>query len=325
MTDVTPLAHTFTAPDGSVHCRCGLAEAAARSETPRDGQRCSWPYSNCRARSETPELQELRDRLALYEKMENPDWRGLALAALAAPTTEGAGLLEAVQDLTADFYTEAEQDAWQTAINQVVRLIDRTARSRLHVPWPDEMTDETRCLTCGANLAEPCAQQPILAIEAEAAARSETDVTPLSGCTEHRDNPRVTGPFQCAACITAARSETPGLREAAQSVHDSWFGGDLDNNYDRIASAFDSLRDALAAPTTEGLDGNPTLNGEDMKVAAEYARLGRLVRKAEEYIEAVTSYLDESNQFTHSRRHHLDRTGEELAELVAASLTEPES
>ena len=34
MTDVTPLPHTFTAPDGSVHCRCGLAEAAARSETP---------------------------------------------------------------------------------------------------------------------------------------------------------------------------------------------------------------------------------------------------------------------------------------------------
>ena len=29
MTDVTPLTHTFTAPDGSVHCRCGLAEAAA--------------------------------------------------------------------------------------------------------------------------------------------------------------------------------------------------------------------------------------------------------------------------------------------------------
>lgn len=49
----------------------------------------------------------------------------------------------------------------------------------------------------------------------------------------------------------------------------------------------------------------------------------RLAMKAEEYIEAVVSYLDESNQFTYSRRRHVDRTGEELAELVVAALAEP--
>lgn len=46
-----------------------------------------------------------------------------------------------------------------------------------------------------------------------------------------------------------------------------------------------------------------------------------MAKKAEEYIEAVASYLDPANQFTHSRRRHLDRTGQELAELVAAYLS----
>jgi hypothetical protein len=41
------------------------------------------------------------------------------------------------------------------------------------------------------------------------------------------------------------------LRQAATDVLHSWDAGDIDQNYDRIASAFDSLRESLAAARPE--------------------------------------------------------------------------
>ncbi len=111
--------------------------------------------------------------------------------------------------------------------------------------WYDEEGVEA-CKTCGVGW--PCSAVEL--VRFLDAARSDASPRDEDGLLRHEP---VSG--------------EAGLREAAQSVHDSWFGGDLDNNYDRIASAFDGLRTALAAQVPEPCHVEPAFSQHEYAVA----------------------------------------------------------
>jgi hypothetical protein len=95
---------------------------------------------------------------------------------------------------------------------------------------------------------------------------------------------------------------------------------------ERLAKALDAHM-VKFTEQPESYDSSTTVS---QSIADEYARLAEsrpsdeLAAAAEEYLVAVGAYLDPSNQFTDSRRHHVEVTEAALrAALAEADSTAP--
>ena len=118
------------------------------------------------------------------------------------------------------------------------------------------------------------------------------------------------------------RVEAPLARRDAIKVIGRHEAGTRERN---VALACVSLIDALVDSQRGEATGHTylaRLSGVTDRPQDE--ALERLAFAAEAYREAVTSYLDPTNQFTYSRQRHMERCADELDALTSAALSSQE-